>query len=349
MTLRLASGLAERGIATELIVFKRSGELVSEVPQYLRVTDLGTERSSRSVLALARHFREKRPKVAFTTLHHTSITVRVALWLAATGTHLVVRIANHIGEIRASRSWLSSRVLESMLRWTYRGASLLTTVSEGLTQELRQFLGRGGPRIVTRYNPVIDPDFFAAANRPPTHDWLREPTSEPTIVTAGRLVPQKDHATLIQAFKLVLDEQPARLIIFGDGPERQSLTNLAKSLGVAAKVDLPGFDAALPASLAHADLFALSSKWEGLPGVLIQALALGVPVVSTDCPTGPSEILEDGRWGRLVPVGDSSALAAAILAALAKPQVNDSSASTRRFQAQTAIEALVGDLEALAT
>lgn len=344
MTLRLASGLAVQGIKTELVVFSRSGELVAEVPDYLKVTDLGTKRSSRSIGALVRHFRTSKPAVAFTTLHHTSITVRLALMLAATQTRLVIRIANHIGEIRASRSWFSSRVLESMLHWTYRGANLLTTVSQDLTKELGKFLGGSGPKIVTHYNPVIDARFLEIAGRPAKHSWLQQPRTGPVIVTAGRLAPQKDHASLIKAFKLVNDIRPARLIIFGDGPEREALTNLAETLGIADSVDLPGFDNELAASLAQADLFALSSKWEGLPGVLIQALALGIPVVSTDCPTGPAEILEEGRWGRLVPVGDHVALAEAMLDALANPKEQAPEVSTERFQAQSAIETLIADL-----
>lgn len=348
MTLRLASGLSERGIPTELVLFSRSGELATTVPSHLRVIDLGTTRSSKSIFPLVRYFRSRRPTVAFTTLHHTSIAVRTALVLSRADSHLVVRIANHMGEIRATRSRIGSGILESLLRWTYNGASLLTTVSNDLAEELGEFLGGSGPRIVTRYNPVIDSDFFSVAAGTPNHRWLREPSNTPVIVTAGRLTGQKDHVTLLHAFKQLLRVRPARLIIFGEGPDRDALVQLCDSLGISAQVDLPGFDSSLPASLAKADLFVLSSRWEGLPGVLIQALALNVPIVSTNCPTGPSEILENGRWGHLVPVGDSSALASAMIDAMENPRGRDPQTSTGRFQAKGAIDALVADLEAFA-
>lgn len=347
MTLRLASGLAASGVNTELVLFSRRGELLSELPTHLKIVDLGTTRSSRSVPALVEYLKRERPSVVFTTLHHTAITVRTSLALARTRSRLVVRIANHLGELREGKTRLTSWGLTALLRWTYRGADLLTAVSADLEENLRLFLHGSGPKIVTRYNPVIDSALFGQASQPPDHRWLQKPRHHRTIVAAGRLVPQKDHVGLLQAFKLVRSELDARLIIFGEGTEREALLQAAEELGVAADVDLPGFNPVLPAALAASDLFVLSSKWEGLPGVLIQALALGVPVVSTDCPTGPSEILEGGKFGRLVPVADPQALAGAILETLAQPLPIDAVAATDRFRADTAIKRLEQDLREL--
>jgi glycosyltransferase involved in cell wall biosynthesis len=140
----------------------------------------------------------------------------------------------------------------------------------------------------------------------------------PVIVAAGRLTPQKDFATLLRAFAL-LPDAGAKLVIYGEGPLRSELESLVAGLGLSGRVSLPGFVGDLPAEIAASDLFVLSSRWEGLPGVLLEALAVGTPVVATDCPTGPDEILEGGRWGALVPVGDPPALAKAMAKTLSLP------------------------------
>ena len=165
------------------------------------------------------------------------------------------------------------------------------------------------------YNPVVSDALRARARQPTGHRWLPG-DGIPVIVGMGRLTRQKDFATLIRAFARVRQGLPARLIVLGEGEDRDDLEALCRSLGVAADVDLPGFVANPYAILARARLFVLSSRWEGLPGALIEALACGARVVATDCPSGPREILDDGRYGQLVPVEDEAALADAMRAAL---------------------------------
>jgi len=139
------------------------------------------------------------------------------------------------------------------------------------------------------------------------------------ILGAGRLTPQKDFVTLIRAFARVRAQHPARLVILGDGKQRGEILGLAHRLGIAADLDLPGFVDNPFAWMSRSAVFVLSSVWEGFPGVLIEAMTCGCPVVSTDCPSGPVEIVDGGRYGRLVPVGDDEAMAAAILASLRDP------------------------------
>ena len=157
-------------------------------------------------------------------------------------------------------------------------------------------------------NPVPHDDVAAMAAAPLDHPWFDEP-GVPVILSAGRLVGQKDFSTLIRAFAQVVKSRPARLVILGEGRERGALAALARELGVAEGVDLPGFVANPFAWMARARVFAVSSIYEGLSMVLVEAMACGTPVVSTDCPHGPRELLEDGRWGRLVPVGAGGASA----------------------------------------
>ena len=162
------------------------------------------------------------------------------------------------------------------------------------------------------YNPVVSPGLEDEARQSISHPWFNR-DGPPVILAVGRLTAAKDYPTLLRAFSMVYQKQPARLLILGDGKERAPLESMVRQLGLTENVQMPGFVVNPYAYMARARLLALSSRWEGLPGVLVEALACGTPVVSTDCKSGPREILENGRFGRLVPVGDPDALAAAIL------------------------------------
>jgi glycosyltransferase involved in cell wall biosynthesis len=151
-----------------------------------------------------------------------------------------------------------------------------------------------------------------------THPWFA-PDQPPVILGVGRLTAQKDFVNLLRAFAIVKQSRPSRLVILGDGPERAALGDLIDRLDLVSDVDMPGFDANPYSYMSRAAVFVLSSAWEGLPTVLIEAMACGTPVVATDCRSGPAEILVGGRFGELVPVGDAAALAAAILRTLERP------------------------------
>jgi glycosyltransferase involved in cell wall biosynthesis len=191
-------------------------------------------------------------------------------------------------------------------------------VSGGAADDLARTSGLSRDRVQVVYNPVITPAMLALAREAPDHPWYAH-GQPPVILGVGRLTRQKDFATLVRAFALARQQRPARLIILGEGEDRAALEALIRELGVADDVALPGFRDNAMAYMAGSALFVLSSAWEGLPTVLIEALAAGARVVSTDCPSGPREILQGGRLGALVPVGDAAALAAAMGEALARP------------------------------
>jgi glycosyltransferase involved in cell wall biosynthesis len=187
------------------------------------------------------------------------------------------------------------------------------------------------------YNPVIDAALYAKADAPVEHPWF-QPNQPPVVLAAGRLVALKGYDTLLRAFARVRQETFARLVILGEGPERPNLERLAAELGVAADVDMPGFDPNPFRYMKRAGVFVLSSRCEGLPNVLIQALACGCPVVSTDCPSGPSEILDGGRYGALVPVDDVEAMAGAIVRALLGQVAPAPSAWLEQFRVEVVAE-----------
>jgi glycosyltransferase involved in cell wall biosynthesis len=211
------------------------------------------------------------------------------------------------------------RAIRRFLRWmakrVYPWADAIIAVSGGVADDLVRLTDIPRERITTIYNPVLTPELLAGASEPPPHAWLAA-RDVPVVLGVGKLKIQKDFATLIRAFARLRTARAAKLVILGDGALRGDLERLARELGLAADVALPGYDPNPWAWMAHASVFVLSSAWEGLPGVLIEAMACGCPVVSTDCPSGPAEILEQGAYGPLVPVRDDAALAAAILSVL---------------------------------
>ncbi len=203
-------------------------------------------------------------------------------------------------------------------------AAHTVTVSDGLAEELASQAGVPRDRVTTIHNPLVRPP-LDEHRRPPVHPWLgaAEPAGPPVVLAAGRLEPQKNFPLLIRAFRRVRSRRPVRLVVLGAGSERARLERLVERLSLQDAVSLPGWTADPQACMARAALFVMSSRWEGLPLVLIEALAAGCPVVSTDCPHGPAEILDGGAFGRLVPPGDEAALAEAMERTLDDPPAPD--------------------------
>ena len=206
-----------------------------------------------------------------------------------------------------------------LARKIYRWADAIVAVSNGVADDVAREVGLDRNRIRTIYNPAITPDLASKAREPVHHRWF-QPGATRVIISMGRLNVQKDYPTLLRAFKrLLTQQQDLRLIILGEGEEREALELLARELRIADYVDLAGFVSNPFAYMAKASVFVLSSAWEGLPMALVEAMACGTPVVSTDCPFGPKEILERGRYGPLVPIRDDEALAQAIKETLDNP------------------------------
>jgi glycosyltransferase involved in cell wall biosynthesis len=204
--------------------------------------------------------------------------------------------------------------MPKLVRRFYPWADYVVGVSEGVTEDLARFVTLPADKLRVISNPIVASDIGELAGAPVDTDWFD--SDEPVFVAAGRLQPQKDFPTLLRAFAHVRSTRPARLVILGEGPERSTLEALVEELELTADVALPGVLANPYAYMARSTAFILSSKWEGLPTVLIEAMSCGAPVIATDCPSGPREILSGGRYGTLVPVGDVAALARAMNAAL---------------------------------
>ena len=253
----------------------------------------------------------------------------VAFWarrLAGSAAPLVMTEHNRFAVERddGSSGWRYD-VPPALARHAYAEADARVAVSDGIAEDMAAFAGLPREQVLTVHNPVTGPDLERRAAAPLDHPWLR-PGEPPVVLGVGMLKPQKDFATLLRAFALLRARRPARLVILGDVrgdtkdlAHKTELLAMPAALGIADDVHFPGFVDNPQAWMARAGYFVLSSRWEGLPTVLIEAIGCGCPVVSTDCPSGPREILDGGRYGPLVPMADPEALAAAIEATLADP------------------------------
>jgi glycosyltransferase involved in cell wall biosynthesis len=312
----LARAFARRGHRVDLVLRCREGHFLREVPPAVRVVDLRARSGLLATLRIARYLRRARPDAMLVTGLYTNIAALLGLRLAGTGTRTVISVQNHLSTQVAGDPTL--KLVPAASRRLFPRADRIVAVSQGVADDMGRCLGVPAERVTTIHNPLVSSRLAERKAEPPSHAWLRD-GGPPLVLGMGKLRPQKDFATLIRAFALVRARRPVRLLIGGEGPERSALLRLARELGVADDVDLPGFLDNPYACMARAAVFVLSSAWEGLPSVLVEAMACGCAVVSTDCPSGPAEILEQGRYGPLVPVRDPVALAEAIARTLEQP------------------------------
>ena len=332
----LAQGMTERGLAVDIVLAAAEGTFLEQLPPSARLIDLRAGRVLRSLGPLIGYLRRERPRVLVSSMGHANL---IALWaarLAGRDTPVVVTVHNTLSQT-TQRGGVAAGIWPHLLRTFYPWAARVVAVSRGAADDLARTSGMRRDLVEVVYNPVITPAMLALARQTPEHPWF-EPGQPPVILGVGRLAPQKDFPTLLRAFAEVRRQRPARLLILGEGADRLRLTALAEALGVAEDVSLPGFRENALAYMANSALFVLSSAWEGLPTVLIEALAAGARVVATDCPSGPREILQDGRLGALVPVGDPPALARAILDALERPGGRAAPDALAPYTRDTAVE-----------
>jgi glycosyltransferase involved in cell wall biosynthesis len=310
--LHLAEGLALKGLEVHLVLARAEGPNLFLVPGSVRLIDLRARSTAASIISLVSYLNREKPDALLSGLFANIIAIMAAKF--AKKRPRVVICEHNTLSVQAynNRQDWRFRIIPFLARVLYPKADQIVAVSEGVREDLNEITGIPGSRIRVIYNPVITPELIRKGQEFPDHPWF-QPGQPPVILGMGRLVPVKDFDFLIEVFSLVRKVVPARLIIFGEGPERTNLQNLIRGLGMAGEVHLPGFIENPYSFLSHSALFVLSSRHEGLPGVLIEAMAFGIPLISTDCPSGPREILEGGKHGRLVPVGDRRSLEVAIL------------------------------------
>ena len=312
----LANGFSASGRQVTMVLGNCSGPFHGEVASRVELVDLNRRHVSSALPKLAYILSRKRPDVLLSGLHVANLVALLASGMARPRIPVVVSEHSSMTHILDSRTTLRRFILWNAIRALYPRAARVVTVSHGAAAGLRRLFTTKPLSVEAIPNPIDIGNIRANAGD-------REITlpDEPLIVAVGRLAPEKRFDDLIRAFAIIRNNVPCRLRILGDGSERKTLEALGDQLGLSEALSLPGFRKNPFSMIQRASVLVVSSDREGFGNVLVEAMALGTPIVSTDCPYGPSEILEDGRWGYLVPVGDIDALASAIVKTLHRQPV----------------------------
>lgn len=343
--LRLARGMAAAGRRIELILVRDEGAYRGEIPSGIGLKVLNRLRVSQSVGALAAHFRRTRPRAVLSALTHMNLATVAAARLSRVPLRLVLSERNQISSKAREAAGAWQRMLYRAVPHFYRAADAIVAVSGGVAADLATFGRLPEKKIRVIHNPVFDMDVETRAEAPLTHPWF-ERKGPPIILAAGRLHRQKGFDLLLEAFAIARADVDCRLVILGEGPERTALLATAERLGLAYDIDMPGFAENPFPLMRRAGAFVLSSRWEGFPNALVEAMACGAPVIATDCPSGPREILGGGRYGTLVLPENPHALGRALIATLtARPDTQISQTRAQSFSVASAAAQYLDVLE----
>lgn len=341
---RLASGIADAGVSVDLVLANATGPNLNSLSPNVRVIDLHRRRVLASVWPLARYLDGVRPDVMISTLHYANLAAIWARALAGSSTRLILREATTMSMAAANSLDVRDRAVLALARAFYPHADVVVANSRGAAEDLVENVGVPRSMVRVIYNPACSDDLPLLMREPVSHPWFGD-KGPPIVLSVGRLTMPKRYDLLIRAVSLAQQQQPLRLVILGDGEERPRLEALVHELNARTFVSLPGFVENPFPYMGRADLFALSSDWEGLPNALIEAMACGLPVVSTDCPNGPREILGSstrgcGHVGTLTAPNDPEGLARAILTELATHRDREVlQRQARRFNTDRAVRA----------
>lgn len=314
----LIPAMARRGFLVDLLKVRGHGPELNDIPEGVRVVDLGSSHVYNSLGAVVRYLRRERPAAMLSDKDRVNRTALLARALAGTDTRVLLRSGTTISVDLAHRGWFERWLQRFSMGWLYRFADGVLVPCAAVADDMSAYTGLPRERIQAVPSPIVPARLFSEEQPRPEHPWFA-PGQPPVILGMGELGWRKDFATLVRGFARVRAQMPCRLLILGKGRQRQELLDLAESLGVGADVALPGFVEQPFGYVAHAAVFALTSRWEGLSFALAEALAVGTPSVATDCPSGSREILQDGQYGPLVPVGDAEAVGQALYETLVRP------------------------------
>lgn len=324
MMVNIARGIAGEGVAVDFLVGSRDRPFLDLLPREVSLEAVAASSQRQRLGYLVEYLERRHPAIVLSAKTRDDEVALAAKRRIDGDTRFFLRPGTAMSERwrakgkNSLRQWLERR----RLRRLFSRADGVIAVSRGVADDIAAITGIPMDRIQVIRNPNITPELEAMARAPTDHPWFG-PNEPPVVMGMGGLRAQKDFSTLIMAFARVHRHLPCRLLILGQGRQHDRLAQLAADLGLADAVALPGFDPNPYRYLARSKLFVLSSRWEGSPNVLTEALALGVPVVATDCRSGPAEITKGGILGRLVPVGDVAAMAQAMEQTLSNPLAAD--------------------------
>ncbi len=349
MVLNLARGFLNLGCEVDLLAIRDKSAYLSAIEPKIQLVKLGANHALGAILPLAFYLRDKKPRALLAAKDRASFAAVMAKKLSGSDCRLVARLGTTVSAALDGSSSVARVIRFQMMRFTYANVDVAVAVSRGVAEDLVKITSCSSSKVHVIANPVITTDFYEKAKEVVSHHWFEkdERRSCPVILGMGRLTRQKDFFTLVRAFAMLRQEMSCRLLILGEGRDREEIWALARELSVSEYLVMPGFVTNPYPLLAQSDLFVLSSAWEGSPNALTEALALGVAVVATDCPSGPREILQGGRVCPLVPVGDVKGLFEAMKKMLLSPPQKDAlkqaaSEYTQEASAKRYLELLIG-------
>lgn len=315
MVSNLAQGMLDAGYQVDFVLARAQGRHLDSIPDGVRLIKLGKRHTLEALPGLTGYLRREKPSALLAAKDRAIRVAILARFFARSDVFLAGRIGTTVSAALEGRNLLKRIFWYLGMKLFYRFTDRIVAVSEGVAKDIMQITSLPPGRVTVIRNPVVTPNIFRLAEEQVSHPWYRDATI-PIIMGMGRLTRQKDFTTLVKAFAKVRETRKCRLLILGEGADRKDIEALAMELKISDDVYLPGFKSNPYSYLARSSLFVLSSRWEGSPNALTEALALGRPVVSTDCPSGPREILQDGKFGKLVPIGDIESMANAIIQTL---------------------------------
>lgn len=319
--LTLANGLAEKGIEVDLVLNKAQGPYLKDLSNNVNIIELKASRAIKSIIPLALYIRKHKPDTILSAMNYINIITLVSRTLSRANTKVAISEHDNLSaSIKNQNRPLFNFILKKIMSIMYRRADTIIAVSDGVAEDLSQQLNISRETIITIYNPIVTKNLLKeikhAEDKP--HSWFANKTS-PVLISVGRLTRQKGLDVLIHSLPKVLNHVDCRLVILGEGSLESDLRKTIKELNLEKNVDLVGFVDNPYSWMLNSDLFILPSRHEGFGNVIVEAMACGTPIISTDCPSGPSEILEDGKWGDLIPVGNVEELSNAIINSLTTP------------------------------
>lgn len=311
MLINLANWFATKGIRTDLIIINSAGNYAGLISPQVTVKSFGKSRSFYAIFSLIRYMRRDRPDVMFSALFYINIILLFAQRLAGVDIKTVISERNHMTRSFASYTSILKHFWLKIIRFIYPKASHIIGISDGVCDDLKTLLPpKTHHKIETIYNPVVTSSFDDSSSKVISlfPEW-----ASVKIIASGRLVPQKDYPTMLNAFARYLKGNPnAYLVILGTGILENQIHDLSEQLGLNDNIQFAGFIDNPLAAMQEADVFLMTSQWEGFGNVIVEALHCGLKIVVTDCPSGPAEILANGKHGILCPVGDADEVANAL-------------------------------------
>lgn len=338
VAINLAIGIQEKGHSVTLIAVDATGPLLETIPKDIPIIDLKCKRVISSIPALTKALKKNNFTSMISIMTHSNIVANIAGKL--TNTPIISTIHNTISKQFGAGP--KDTIMKLLIKVTYRHSDKIICVSNGSLDDFNLFFPSLSSRTALIYNPVI-PD-SPTPLIPPDHNWFSKHKEKPVIISVGRFVKQKNYLLLLQAFKQVLQKHDANLIIFGEGEQRELLESYITDNALNEKVSLPGFTNHVLNYVSHADIFALSSIYEGLPCVLIEAMSYSKPIVTTNCPSGPSELFNSENPATVVPMNSADELASGLLRTLECEVTNVNYPIVQSFTIQRSTESYLSYL-----